>query len=310
MLKTIVSIPDEYVIPINMNGLRGRMLKMPSKNKKKREMLLVYGHHTSLERMYGVAEVLNEFGSVTMPDLPGFGGMDSFYKIHEKPTLDALADYLASFIKLRYRNGRITVIGFSFGFLVVTRMLQRYPELEKRVDLAISLVGFSSKDDFTFSKTRFRLYLAGARFFSFGMTAVFFRNVFLNPAVLKRVYHRLHNAKEKFKDLDAERAALMTEFETYLWRANDVRTHMLTTVEFFTVDNTLKKLAVPVCHVGVPEDKYFDRKIVEQHLRMIFDDLTVYKAKTTSHSPSIIGEKEFASVLFPTALRRRLARKV
>jgi len=292
-----------------MNGLRGRVLRMPAKNKKKREMLLVYGHHTSLERMFGVAEVLNEFGSVTMPDLPGFGGMDSFFKIHEKPTLDTLADYLASFIKMRYRTGRITLIGFSFGFLVVTRMLQLYPDLEKRVDLVVSLVGFSSKDDFTFSKTRFRLYLGAARFYSYRLPAIFFRNIFLHPFVLKRVYHRLHNAKEKFKDLDPGTHKTMTEFEVYLWRTNDIRTHMVTTVEFFTVDNTKRKLHVPACHVAVPGDKYFNKETVELHLRQIFDDLTIYTAKTNSHSPSIIGEKKFAEVLFPSALRKRLARR-
>ncbi|MDB5183010.1 MAG: alpha/beta hydrolase [Candidatus Saccharibacteria bacterium] len=309
MPKPAVQIPAEYVIPINMNGLRGRMLRLPAKNKKKREILLVYGHHTSLERMYGVAEVLNDYGAVTMPDLPGFGGMDSFYTIHEKPTLDNLAGYLASFIKLRYKNKRLTIMGFSFGFIVVTRMLQLYPELEKQVDLLISSVGFSHKDDFTFTKTRYFFYRSGARVFSHKIPAVFFRNIFLHPTVLKAVYHRLHNAKEKFEGLDAQARAATNDFEVYLWRVNDVRTHMTTTVEFLKVDNTKKKLSVPLAHVTVAADKYFDGQRVEQNLRKIFDDVSVYTASTTSHSPSIIGEKKFASVIFPPQLRKRLARK-
>jgi pimeloyl-ACP methyl ester carboxylesterase len=308
MPKPAVQIPAEYVIPINMNGLRGRMVRMPAKNKKKREILLVYGHHTSLERMYGVAEVLNDFGAVTMPDLPGFGGMDSFFKIHERPTLDNLADYLASFIKLRYKNKRITIMGFSFGFLVATRMLQRYPDLEKRVDLVISSVGFSHKDDFSFTKTRHFLYKTGSRFFGQKIPSVFFRNVFLHPTVLKTVYHRLHNSKQKFEGLDPETHAVMTDFEVYLWRVNDARTHLITTVEFLTVDNTKKKLSVPLCHVAVSEDKYFDGTSVEKNLRKVFDDITIYRANTTSHSPSIIGEKKFAGVIFPPELRKRLAR--
>lgn len=291
-----------------MNGLKGRVLRMPPKGKKKREFLLIYGHHTCLERMYGVAEFLSEYGGVTMPDLPGFGGMDSFYRIHEKPTLDELADYLASFIKIRFRKSNITILGFSLGFLVVTRMLQRYPELENKVDLVVSLVGFSHKDDFTFTPLRRRLYLTGAKFFSYKIPSVFFRNIFLHPAVIRRVYHKLHSAKEKFENLDRESHDLMTEFEVQLWRSNDVRTYMFTTIEFLTVDNTRQKINIPACHVFVPNDKYFDAKTVQDHLSLIYDDLKCFRAKTTSHSPSIIGEKKFASVIFPYGLRRQLAK--
>jgi pimeloyl-ACP methyl ester carboxylesterase len=291
-----------------MNGLKGRMLRMPPKGDKKREFLIVYGHHTSLERMYGVAEVLNEYGGVTMPDLPGFGGMDSFFTIKEKPTLDALADYLASFIKMRYRKSHVTLIGLSLGFLVITRMLHRYPELGKKVDLVVSLAGFAHRDDFTFSPTRHRLYLTGAQVFKHRLPAIFFRNIFLHPFVLRKVYHRMHNAKEKFKDLDNETHKVMTEFEVQLWRINEVRTYMTTGKEFLTVDNTKKKISVPACHVMVPGDKYFDNKSVVANMRKIFDNLKVYTAKTDSHSPSIIGEKKFAGVIFPPALRRRLSR--
>ena len=75
-----------------------------------------------LERWWGLVQNFNEYGAVTMPDLPGFGGMDSFYTIGRRPTIDAFADYLAAFIKLRYKRKRITIVGISFGFLVATRM--------------------------------------------------------------------------------------------------------------------------------------------------------------------------------------------
>jgi pimeloyl-ACP methyl ester carboxylesterase len=126
------------------------MLSAPSTARKKREILVVYGHHASLERWWSLVENLTPFGNVTMPDMPGFGGMESFYKIKTKPTLDAYADYLAAFIKLRYKNKRLTIFAISYGFLVVTRMLQCYPELAKKIDLLISVVGFMHKDDLTF----------------------------------------------------------------------------------------------------------------------------------------------------------------
>ena len=133
MYKNNPRIPREYVVSLNMNGLRGRMLRMPAKKSKKREILLVYGHHSSLERMYSLAEVLNDYGAVTLPDLPGFGGMNSFYKLGEKPDMDTMADYLASVVKLRYKSRRITIVGVSYGFTVVTRMLQLYPDIAKKV---------------------------------------------------------------------------------------------------------------------------------------------------------------------------------
>src|SRR5689334_19455199 len=128
--------PADFIVPLNINGLEGRMLHMPAAKKgRNREILLIYGHHAMLERWWGLVQNLNDYGTVTMPDLPGFGGMDSFAKIGRKPTIDAFADYMAAFIKLRYKRKRVTMVAISFGFVVATRMLQRYPELTKKVDL-------------------------------------------------------------------------------------------------------------------------------------------------------------------------------
>src|SRR5205085_11669969 len=93
--------PVDYIVPLNINGLEGRVMHLPAPKTKKagqREILFVYGLHSSLERWWGLTQVLNRYGAVTMPDLPGFGGMDSFYTIGKKPTLDNMADYLAAFV--------------------------------------------------------------------------------------------------------------------------------------------------------------------------------------------------------------------
>src|SRR5581483_611837 len=110
----------DYIVPLNINKLEGRMLYAPSTSSAQRNILLVYGHHAMLERWWSLVQNLTEYGNVTMPDLPGFGGMDSFYKIGRKPTIDDFADYLAAFIKLRFRRKRITIVAISFGFIVVT----------------------------------------------------------------------------------------------------------------------------------------------------------------------------------------------
>jgi pimeloyl-ACP methyl ester carboxylesterase len=112
-----------------------------------------------------------------MPDLPGFGAMDSFYKIGRAATLDNYADYMASFIKLRYKRKKPIIVGMSFGFIVVTRMLQRCPDLVKKVEMLVSFAGFAHKDDFTFKKTRWRFYYYLSKFFSYHLPALFFRYV-------------------------------------------------------------------------------------------------------------------------------------
>lgn len=306
MTTSSQKVPSDYIVPINMNGLKGRMLRLPAPAKKSKEILFIYGHHSSLERWWGVAQVLNRYGSVTLPDLPGFGGMDSFYNIGRRPTVDNLADYLASFIKLRYKKRRITLVSMSFGFVVVTRMLQRYPDLAKKIDLLVSIAGFTNGDEFTFSRPRFYAYLAASRFFSRRLPAVFFKNVFLNPGLIKSAYARTHNAKSKFAGLSKEDKRSMIDFEVYLWHVNDVRTHMYTSAAFLTVNNLDRKADLHLHHVSVSADQYFDAHAVEQHLNIIFPVVTTHVAKLDRHAPSIIANEKQAARLLPASIKRLL----
>lgn len=272
-------------------------------------MLFVYGHHSSLERWWGLMEVLNEYGAVTMPDLPGFGGMDSFYKVGRKPTIDNMADYLAAFLKWRYkRKKKITLVGMSFGFVVITRMLQRYPEFVPKVDLLVSLVGFAHKDDFTFSKSRYRFYSGATKFFSHKIPATVFRYVALNAPTLRLAYARTHNAKKKFAAAATkEDFKRLMDFEIVLWQSNDVQTYMYTTVEFLHLDNCKQQVDLPVWHVTTTNDHFFDHTIVEQHMRVIFSEFHEAETKLMSHAPSVIADAEMAAPLVPTKLRKVLA---
>ena len=310
MSESFPVIPDEYVVPLNINKLRGRMLRMPPPKNKKREILLVYGHHSSLERMYSIAQVLNDYAGVTMPDLPGFGGMDSFYKIGEKPDINTMADYLATIVKLRFKNRRVTIAGISYGFIVVTRMLQRYPELAKKVDMLISVVGFAHHEEFVFSRNRMFFYRLGARLFSQRVPAALFRNVVLHPMILRNFYSRTHNAKHKFEGLSPEEAKTLTDFEIVLWRTNDLRTHMATSLSFLYLDNCIARVDLPVWHLGVDMDNYFDNSLVEQHMRVIFNDFTYVKAPVEKHMPNVIAGKEESAKLFPRKIRQLLNKKV
>lgn len=310
MVKTSQPNPEDYIVPLNMNGLQGRMLHMPAPKGRNREILFVYGHHSSLERWFGIMQNLNRYGAVTMPDLPGFGGMDSFYKIGEEATIDNLADYLAAFIKMRYKRRKVVIAGMSFGFVVATRMLQRYPELTKKVDMLVSIAGFAHKDDFVFSGKRQFMYRTLIRVFSFRLPALFFRYVLLHPFVIRNAYKRTHNAKNKFQDLAGEELQEMLDVEIKLWHDNDVRTHMRTSAEFLNLDNCKVKVDIPVYHVAIAGDRYFDNHIVEQHYRVIFSEFNLVDTlKIGNHAPSIIADMKAAAPFVPPKLRRLLLRK-
>jgi pimeloyl-ACP methyl ester carboxylesterase len=300
----------DYIEPLHVNGMRGRMLYLPPRRGKKntREILVIYGHHSSLERWWGLVQNFNQYGAVTMPDLPGFGGMDSFHKIGKHATLDNYADYMAAFIKLRYRRKKVNIVGISFGFLVATRMLQRYPELTKKVEFLVSAMGFMHRDNLKFSPARYRFYRYLADVVSLPPFPYIFRRTVLTAPVIRAFYARTNNAKHKFKLAGGDRSVLnaMMDMEVSLWQENDVRSYMQTSTELLTVDNCGEKVDLPVWHVFTPNDNYFDNDIIEQQMRVVFTDFHPAPLAAKSHSPSVIATKKEAAAFVPPELRKVL----
>jgi hypothetical protein len=248
--------PADFIVPLNINGLEGRMLNMPSKKKNAPNILFIYGQHSSLERWMGIAEELSKLGNVVMPDLPGLGGMDSLYHIGQPATIDNMADYLATFIKLKYKGKKVIVIGMSLGFVVVTRML---------------------------------------------LTA-------LNPMVISYVYHRTRHAKEKFENISGDEFKRTMDTEIKLWHDNDIRTQFKNYREMFHLDNTKIKIPLPVYHVAAKKDRYFDNTRVEEHMRQVFTDFTVFYTQAPNHAPTIIATAKEAAPFIPPALRKQIAK--
>jgi pimeloyl-ACP methyl ester carboxylesterase len=301
--------PADYIVPLNMNGLQGRMMYMSAPAGKKREILFIYGHHSSLERWFGLAQVLNRYGAVTAPDLPGFGGMQSFYKIGKKPSIDNMADYLAAFVKMRYKRKPVTIVGLSFGFVVATRMLQRYPDLVKKVDMIVSVVGFAHKDDFTFSTARRWFYRGLSRIFCLPVASSIFRTIALHPSILRVFYAHTHNAKQKLSGLEETELRQMLDVEVWLWRNNELRTYMYTTNQMLRLDNCKKQIDLPIWHVGVAGDHFFDNELVEQHLQVVFKKLHNMKViGLAKHAPTVIATEKDAGPFIPIRLRRQLSR--
>lgn len=295
----------DYVEPLNMNNLHGRVLHLPAPKRKKRQILLVYGHHASLERMFGFAEELNRYGAVAMPDLPGFGGMESFYKINEVPTIDNMADYLAAFIQMHYKHRRLTIVGMSYGFVIVTRMLQRYPDLAKKVDDLISIVGFVHREDFKLKPSTMKLLRTFGRIGSWQLPAIFIRYIVLSRPMIYLSFALMGDHHAKMAGAGRRERLRRIKFEVKLWHANDVRTYAFTGLDMLRVDlcNKSKPINLPVTHVEVDEDRYFDNRIVEQHLGVIYEDVTVLKTKFKGHAPTVISSAKEVEPFIPRKLR-------
>ncbi len=287
-----------FILPLVINGLKGRVLKMPARKKAKREILLIYGSHSSLERMYGIAEYLATYGNVTMPDLPGFGGMDSFYKIGENPSVDNLADYLATFIKLNYRNRRIIIGAMSFGFAILTRMLQKYPELAKQVDLLFSMVGFSHHKDFKLKKRTMWTFRNIPKLLRIGWVSAFARHCILIRPFIKLTYYLIDRNNPKIKGVDREERRRRIDFEVVLWQENDIRTYMDTTVSMMNLDLTQTKVDLPLVNVTVSGDIYFDNSVVQKHLKQIFKSVKSYRTKLPNHAPTVISNASEIKAFF------------
>lgn len=271
---------------------------------------MVYGQHASLERMYAVADELSKYGHVTVPDLPGFGGMEPLYKLGQRPDLDTMADYLAAFVKLKYGRKRVSLVGISYGFIVATRMLQRYPELVKKVDLVISLVGFVHHEDFMFTDKAKRQMRFGTNLFSLAPLAWIGRHVVLRGPFIRLAYTLVADRHAKFKDASTMERKRRIDFEIVLWKCNDIRTYMHTVSGMLAVDLCNKQIPLPVYHVSVGGDQYFDNYKVEQHMRVIYKDFKEYKAVLGAHMPTIIATSEEVAPLIPQGLRRLLSKTV
>jgi pimeloyl-ACP methyl ester carboxylesterase len=296
-----------FITPLEVLGLHGRVLHKPAvQSRYTREILFVYGQHSSIERWWGLVQELSRYGSVTVPDLPGYGGMDSLYKIGKQPNFNELADYLAVFVTQYYGTRAFTIVGLSIGFAIVTRMLERHPELSKQVNLLVSVVGLAHHDDFVFSKKRQAFYVYGSKFFLIRPLDLFLKHVIFSPTVLRRVYHRSFNAREKFNDLAGDEFDRTMEMELTLWQVNDLRTWMRSNIEMFKLDNCKGSVDLPVLHLSVRKDRYFDLKRVEKHYRQIFTSYEHIQLPTDSHGPSVIATPEEAAVLIPPKLQARL----
>ena len=290
--------------------MRGRIMRLPAARgkTKKSEILLLYGQHASLERMAGIAEALTAYGPVTVPDLPGFGGMDSFYKAGAKPTLDNYADYLAALLKLYYKNKRIRIVATSFSFMIVTRMLQKYPDIAKQVDTLVSFVGFLHRDDFHVKPGYYWTWRALAAIFGGRIGSWTFRYLVLQPWNIRFAYGLVASKHPKLKGAASLEQKRKVDYEIKLWQINDTRTRMKTLTMMLTANVCTGRVKLPVYHVSAAEDFYFDSNMVEQHMKVVYSSFENIPSESGTHMPTVVADAAEAASYIPLRLRELLSK--
>jgi len=294
------SVDKLYIHPLKYKTLVGRQAIIGKKNVKL-NIVYIYGTHSSLERSWGIIQALSDYGNLYAPDMPGFGGMDSLYKIKQVASIDNLADFIIDYLEHQFDGQKYCLIGLSFGFVVITRALQKKPQLKNNVLSLVSLSGFSKYDEFKFSRIRHFGYLQGSRFFDHYLLSRFFEKIVLSNFVLSNFYLRTYNAKNKLigSVMDYEK---QVKFEVNLWHQNDVRTWLHTTREFLKLDNTKKKIDLNLLHVTAKNDNFFDYQKVINNFKLIFKQVDYDLVDFNSHSVSILANKSEAQTLIPKKL--------
>ena len=299
------------VAPYDQKTLTGRLLRVPPTAPTNHVIVIIYGHHASLERNLGIVWYLRQFGEVIMPDLPGFGGMGSFYQVSLQPTLDNYAAYLDKFLRQHLQpNQTFTLFGFSFGFLVVTRLLQLYPAWRTQIQLLVSLVGFVTAEPMLTARRRF-WYKQLTNVLKTPPGAWFFRYVCLNRFVIRHLYSSTFLAKAKFTHLSPAEKKEHLEMEVTLWHQNDVRTwaytgQIMLTCQLLASDSV--QLPVSVFHVGFQGDQYLNNQLNLQQLQRLYPQFEYALVQATAHAPSVVATAEEATAFVPPELLSILKR--
>jgi pimeloyl-ACP methyl ester carboxylesterase len=303
MYETLANLTAPMVSKFSVEGLKGRILTHPSrKGSKGRTILFVYGIHGSLERFYGVVHHLANFGVIYVPDLPGFGGMESYYNIGKTPSLDAYGDYLAAVIKgYLPEDEPLTLIGLSYGFVVITRMLARHPELQPRIDLVISAMGLADGRDIkmgfpTRQAVETLLFIGRLPYLGKVLQAII-----TNPVTLRLTYN---DRNPKMKTLPKSERPSYIAFESYLWKCNEMRTYSVAMHELLNYRPPVSHIPLTLHHIETTSDHWLDIKSTVSHLDQIYARVVIHRSKLGNHGGvAYASEAEAKSIIPATVIK-------
>ena len=256
--------PSKYIMPLNVNSLRGHFIFKKSSKTRSKNILFIPDVRSNIMLSYNIINTLSNYGSVTTFELPGIGGMESFYKINLKPSIDNYVDYLSSLIKLRYKNKKIILAGHGFGFIVITKMLQKYDNISEQTSLVIGIDGTARYDDYIIDK-RTRIYL------KILSTLSVFSRVLISIGFKNTILEKGYSSTFKKSDFTKELIATDQKYFNKLIGKNDLATHMNILGEMSNFDNcTQNRLNLPLFNI-ILKDSLIDKKVNEQHLKIIYN---------------------------------------
>jgi hypothetical protein len=138
--------------------------------------------------------------------------------------------------------------------------------------------------------------------------SAFVKHVVLKGPVISMAYKSVADKHVKMKDADEEERKKRIKFEIYLWKCNDIRTYMDTTITMMKLDITDIKIDKDMMHVAVGADQYFDNRRVKKHLKMIYNNVDMHKAIVSNHAPTVIATEETARAFIPKSIRQKIVK--
>jgi hypothetical protein len=75
-----------------------------------------------------------------------------------------------------------------------------------------------------------------------------------------------------------------------------------------TLDNCKAQVDLPVWHVGMTNDHFFNNNLVEQHMRVIYTDYHDMRINLSKHAPTVIATAKEAAPFIPPKLRQLLSK--
>lgn len=102
---------------VSISGIESVYFEYQAKNPNAPVIVMIHGYRGNHHGLEAIAGALDDF-RVLIPDLPGFGESEQLPFIH---SLDAYANWLGAFLQDLGLVGKATIVGHSFGSLVVGR---------------------------------------------------------------------------------------------------------------------------------------------------------------------------------------------
>lgn len=282
---------------LRMNRLRGRFLRVTSRTTASSEILVLPDVAMNLEMLSPLSQELGKHGNVTVVDLPGSGGMTSFYSIGQSPDIEQYASYIASFIKLRFKRRRVKIVCVGYSLAFVTRLLQRYPSVSKKVDVVVSLSGFLHTQDLALQPSQRTLLRIKRNLQSTRFASMIAHYTSMQPSVIAS------SLQSRNIQLDDEYMANVVA----AWRQLHIRTYRKMQLEQLRFNLCQQQLPTPLHYVHYPYYVYnLESDLVEAHLRVAYKKVTIHRPKPKEDLLVALSKPHLAQTLLSKNITTQL----